>query len=83
MSLYFKNAFNEHLEKLINAKIQDKTMLNTKGNRAYPDAKYGHGLPLLRKLVFGAHSHQIRTQNSREGFWQPKGIPGEGNRHEK
>jgi hypothetical protein len=35
------------------------------------------------KLLFEAHSHKLLTQNSREGFWQPRGILGEGNRREK
>jgi hypothetical protein len=36
-----------------------------------------------QKLYLEAHSHQFLTENSREGFWQPRGIPGEGNKHEK
>jgi hypothetical protein len=39
--------FNELLENLIKAEIQDKIVLNTKGNRAYPEAKHRHGLPSL------------------------------------
>jgi hypothetical protein len=35
------------------------------------------------KLLFETYSHQFLTQNSKEGFWQRKGIPGEGNMHEK
>jgi hypothetical protein len=38
---------------------------------------------LPRKVLLEAHSHQFLTQNSREGFWQPMGIPEEGNRREK
>jgi hypothetical protein len=36
-----------------------------------------------RKLFFEALSHGFPTQNTKEGFWQPRGIPGEGRRHEK
>jgi hypothetical protein len=35
------------------------------------------------KLLLEAYSHKFFTQNSREGFWQPRGIPRDGNRHEK
>ena len=35
------------------------------------------------KLLLEAYSHQFLTQNSKEGLWQPRGIPGEGNRREK
>jgi hypothetical protein len=35
------------------------------------------------KLLFEAYSHQFLTQNSREGFWQPRSTPEEGNRSEK
>jgi hypothetical protein len=36
-----------------------------------------------RKLLFEALSHGFLTQNTKEGFWQPRGIPGEGRRREK
>jgi hypothetical protein len=36
-----------------------------------------------QKLLLEANSHQFLTQNSREGFWQLRGLPGEGNKHEK
>ena len=29
-----------------------------------------------QKLLFEAYSHQFLTQNSRKGFWQPRGTPG-------
>ena len=35
------------------------------------------------KLLLEAYSHQFLTQNSREGFWQPRGIPEDRNGHEK
>jgi hypothetical protein len=38
---------------------------------------------LLRKLFLEAYSHQFLTQNLREGFWQPRNILREGNKHEK
>jgi hypothetical protein len=74
--------FNEYLENLIKAKIHYKTMLNTKGTKLTPKLSTDMVSP-PRKLLFEAHSHQFLTQNSREGFWQPKGILGEGNMHEK
>ena len=37
----------------------------------------------LWKLLFEAHSHRFLTQNSKDGFWQPRGIPGDGNGHMK
>jgi hypothetical protein len=73
---------NEHLENLIKAEIQDKTVLNTKETELTPKiSTYMVSLP--RKHLLKAHSHQFLTQNSRVGFWQARGIPGEGNRHEK
>jgi hypothetical protein len=36
-----------------------------------------------RKLFFEAFSHGFPTQNIKEGFWQPRGILGEGSRSEK
>jgi hypothetical protein len=35
------------------------------------------------KLLFKAHFHQFLTQNSNEGFWQPRGTLGDGNGHMK
>jgi hypothetical protein len=35
------------------------------------------------KLLFEAHSHEFLTQYAKKGFWQPRGTPGEGRRHEK
>jgi hypothetical protein len=81
------------LKNLIKVEIQDKTVLNTKGTELTPKLSTDMVSPprkLLtdmvsppRKLLLEAHSHQLLTQNSGEGFWQPRGIPGEGNRHEK
>jgi hypothetical protein len=59
---------NEHLEKLIKAEIQDKTVLNTKGTEITPKLSTNMVFP-PRKLLFEAHSYQFLTQNSREGFW--------------
>jgi hypothetical protein len=70
------------LENLIKAEIQHKIVLNTKGIELTPKLNTDMVSP-PQKLLLEAHSHQFLTQNSREGFWQPKGIPGEGNRHEK
>jgi hypothetical protein len=74
--------FNEYLENLIKAKIHDKTVLNTKGIELIPKLSMDMVSP-PRKLLFEAHSHQFLTQNTREGFWQPRGIPREGNMREK
>jgi hypothetical protein len=71
--------FNEHLENLIKAEIQDKTVLNTKGIELTPKLSMDMVSP-PRKLLLEAHSHQFLTQNSRKGFWQVRGIPGDGNR---
>jgi hypothetical protein len=35
------------------------------------------------KLFFEALSHGFPTQNTKEEFWHPRGIPGEGRRREK
>jgi hypothetical protein len=70
------------LENLIKAEIQDKTVLNTKGTELTPKLSMDMVSP-PQKLLLEAHSHQFLTQNSREGFWQSRGIPGEGNRHEE
>jgi hypothetical protein len=70
--------FNEHLENLIKAETQEKTVLNTKGTELTLKLSMDMVSP-SRKLLFEAHSHQFLTQNSRKGFWQPMGIPGDGN----
>jgi hypothetical protein len=66
------------LENLIKIEIQDKTVLNTKGIELTLKLSTDMVSPLW-KLLFKAHSHQFLTQNSRKGFWQPRGIPWEGN----
>jgi hypothetical protein len=73
---------NEHLENLIKGEIQNKTMLNTNGTELTPKLSTDMVSP-PRKLLLEAHSQQFLTQNSRERFWQPRGILGEGNRCEK
>jgi hypothetical protein len=73
---------NEHLENLIKAEIYVKIMLNTKGTELTSKLSTDMVSPPW-KLFFGAHSHQFLTQNYKEGFWQPRGIPGEGNKREK
>jgi hypothetical protein len=57
-------------------------MLNTKRIELTPKLSMNMVSPPW-KLLFEAYSHQFLTQNSKKGFWQPKGIPGEGNKHEK
>jgi hypothetical protein len=74
--------FNEHLENLIKAEIQDKTVLNTKVTELTLKLSTDM-VSSPRKLLLEAHSYQFLTQNSRKGFWQPRGILGEGNRCEK
>jgi hypothetical protein len=80
--IILKKTFNESLENLIQAKIHDKTVLNTKGTELTPKLSTDMVFP-SRKVLFKAQSHQFLTQNTRKGFWQPRGIPGEGNRCEK
>jgi hypothetical protein len=70
------------LEDLIKVEIQDKTVLNTKGTKLTPKLGTDMVSPSW-KLLLEAHSHQFLIQNSREGFWEPRGIPGEGNKREK
>jgi hypothetical protein len=70
------------LENLIKVEIHDKTVLNTKGTELTPKLSTNMVFP-PQKLLFEAHSHQFLTQNSRKGFWQPRGTPREGNRHDK
>jgi hypothetical protein len=57
-------------------------MINTKGTELTLKLSVDMVSPPW-KLLFEAHSYQFLTQNSREGFWQPRGIPGDGNGHEK
>jgi hypothetical protein len=57
-------------------------MINRKRTQLTPKLSMDMVFP-PQKLLFKAYSHQFLTQNSREGFWQPRGIPGEGNNHEK
>jgi hypothetical protein len=70
------------LKNFIKAEIQDKTVLNTKGIELTPKLSMDMVFP-SRKLLLKAYSHQFFTQNSREGFWQPRGILGDGNGYEK
>jgi hypothetical protein len=57
-------------------------MLNTKKAELNPKLSMDMVSPPW-KLFFEAYSHQFLTQNSKEGFWQPRGILEEGNRCEK
>ena len=53
-------------------------MLNTKRTKLTPKLSMDM-VSLPWKPLLKAYSHQFLTQNSREGFWQPRGILGEGN----
>jgi hypothetical protein len=57
-------------------------MLNTKRKELTPKLSMDM-VSAPWKLLIKAHSHQFLTQNSKEGFWQLKGIPEEGNMREK
>jgi hypothetical protein len=57
-------------------------MINTKKIELTSKLSMGMVSPLW-ELLFEAYSHQFLTQNLKERFWQPRGISGEGNRHEK
>jgi hypothetical protein len=57
-------------------------MLNTKRIELTPKLSTDMVFP-PQKLLLEAHSHQFLTQNSREGFWQLRGILGDENRCEK
>jgi hypothetical protein len=70
--------FNEHLENLIKAETQDKIVLSIKGIELTPKLNTDM-VSTSRKLLFEAHSHQFLNQNPRKGFWQPRGILGDGN----
>jgi hypothetical protein len=70
------------LENLIKTGIQDKIVLNTKGTELTPKLSTDM-VSFPHKLLLENHSHQILTQNLREGFWQARGIPRERNRREK
>jgi hypothetical protein len=70
------------LENLIKVEIQGKIVLNKKGIELTPKLSTDIVSPPW-KLLLEAYSHQFVTQNSREGFWQPRGIPGDGNGPEK
>jgi hypothetical protein len=63
------------LESLNKVEIQNKTVLNTKGTKLSSKQSMNMVSP-PQKLLLEAHSHQFITQNPREGFWQPRGIPG-------
>jgi hypothetical protein len=73
---------NKHLENLINAEIEDKTVLNTKRIELTPKLSMDMVFPPW-KLLFEAHSHQFLTQNLKEESWQPRDTPGEGKKFEK
>jgi hypothetical protein len=73
---------NKHFENLIKVEIQDKIVLNTKGTKLTPKLSTNM-VSSLQKLLLEAYSHQFLTQNSREGFWQPRGIPEEENKRGK
>jgi hypothetical protein len=57
-------------------------MINTKRTKLTPKLSMDI-VSILWKLLLEAYFHQILTQNSKEGFWQPRGIPGDRNGHEK
>jgi hypothetical protein len=56
---------NEHFEKLIKVELGNKTMLDMKRNKAYPEAKYGHDLPSLETLPLKL-THSISHSTSKE-----------------
>jgi hypothetical protein len=51
-------------------------MITTKRNRAYPEAQHRH-VSLPSKLFVDALSYGFLSQNTKERFWQPRGITGE------
>jgi hypothetical protein len=57
-------------------------VLNTKRIELTPKLSIDMASPPW-KLLLEAYFYQFLTQKSREGFWQPRGIPGEGNRSEQ
>jgi hypothetical protein len=57
-------------------------MINTKRTELTQKLSMDIVSPLW-KLLLEPYSHQFLTQNSREGFWQPRGIPVDGNGREK
>jgi hypothetical protein len=60
------------------AKTQDKTSAKYKGTELTPKLSTDM-VSSFRKLLFEAYSHQFLTQNLRKRFWQPRGIPRDGN----
>jgi hypothetical protein len=79
--IIFKERLMNTWKNIIKVETQDKTVLNTKGMELTPKLSTDMVSP-SQKLLFEAHSHQFLTQNSRKGFWQPRGIPGDGNGRE-
>jgi hypothetical protein len=57
-------------------------MLNIKRIELTPELSMDM-VSLPWKLLIEAYSHKFLTQNSWEGFCQPRGILGDGNGHEK
>jgi hypothetical protein len=51
-------------------------MITTKRNGAYPEAQHRH-VSLPSELSVNALSYGFLSQNTKEWFWQPRGIPGE------
>jgi hypothetical protein len=73
---------NEHFEILTKAETQDNKVIMTKGTELTPKLSTDM-VSSPRKLFFEAFSHGFPTQNTKKGFWQPRGIPREGRRREK
>jgi hypothetical protein len=70
------------LKTLVKAETQDNTVLNIKGVEL--TLKLSTDMVSSPwKLLFEAHSHGFLTQGTKKGFWQPRGVPGDGRRCEK
>jgi hypothetical protein len=73
---------NEHFEILIKAETQNNKVIMTKGTELTLKLSTDM-ISSSRKLFVKTLPHGFLTQNTKKRFWQPKGIPEKGRRHEK
>jgi hypothetical protein len=81
LSFLRKNLMNT-LKILVKAETQDNTVLNTKGTELTPKLSTDMAFPLW-KLRLGILSLTKLSLKTGKGFWQPRGTPEGGRRHEE
>jgi hypothetical protein len=61
--IIFKKKLDEHFENSTRHKKKAISVLNTKGNGAYPEAKHEHGLSSLETPLGNTLPHQTLSKN--------------------